>query len=204
VRPAAAYHAPADPLLKTHRALARTVVAPSRIGSALQRTVRPLPARSTGKPMADQHEDPSLVRGTAPANDNCANATLLTVGSACAPTSGTVDQATQSLAAVDCATFVGNANDDVWYRFVATGPSVTIFLECNETFDGVIDLRSGACNGTNIDCMDGFVAGGSETGDGSGGAARVQAARSEARAITEAGLTRRRYREFAQPYGSPR
>ncbi len=113
--------------------------------------------------MADQTAGPGQFRGAAPANDNCANATLLTVGTSCSPTNGTVDQATQSIAAVDCATFVGNANDDVWYRFVATAPSVTILVEVNETFDAVIDLRSGACNGTNIACMDDFIAGGNET-----------------------------------------
>ena len=113
--------------------------------------------------MADQASGPGQFRGTAPANDNCTNATLLTVGTSCSPTNGTVDQATQSIAAVDCATFVGNANDDVWYRFVATAPAVTILVEVNETFDAVIDLRSGACNGTNIACMDDFIAGGNET-----------------------------------------
>ncbi len=128
-----------------------------------QQALRPLPGLSTGKHMADQSIGSSELRGAAPANDNCANATLLTVGTSCAPVNGTVDQATQSIAGVDCATFIGNANDDVWYRFVANGPNVTIVLECNETFDGVIDLRSGACNGTNIDCMDNFIAGGSET-----------------------------------------
>lgn len=126
-------------------------------------TARPLPGLSTGKHMADQSTSFAEARGTAPVNDNCANATLLTMGSSCSPTTGTVDQATQSLAAIDCATFVGNANDDVWYRFVATAANATIFVECNEFFDAVIDLRSGACNGTNIDCMDNFIAGGSET-----------------------------------------
>lgn len=160
--------APAHPgelQTKTHRSGDRKVIAPPHHApvSTSRQTVRPLPVRSTDKPMAHQSNDPSLQRGTAPVNDNCANATLLTVGTSCTPTNGTVDQATQSIAAVDCATFVGNANDDVWYRFVAPGASVTIVLECNEFFDGVIDLRSGACNGTNIDCMDNFIAGGSET-----------------------------------------
>lgn len=113
--------------------------------------------------MADQASGLGQFRGAAPANDNCANATLLTVGTSCSPTNGTVDQATQSIAAVDCQTFVGNANDDVWYRFVATSPAVTILVQVNETFDAVIDLRSGACNGTNIACMDDFTAGGNET-----------------------------------------
>lgn len=112
---------------------------------------------------ADQHTayDPS--RGAAPANDNCAAAITLVMGSSCNPTTGTVDQATQSIAAVNCNSFTGNANDDVWYKFVATATSATIDLVCNASFDGVIDLRSGACNGTNIACGDDFIAGGSES-----------------------------------------
>lgn len=154
-----------DPLTKMDRtdrgiSLLRPLAEVSATGR--QRAVHALPVFSTGKPAAGSNL-PSLLRGAAPVNDNCANATLLTVGTACVATNGTVDQATQSLIAIDCATFVGNANDDVWYRFVAPGANVTVFLECNEFFDGVIDLRSGACNGTNIDCMDNFIAGGSET-----------------------------------------
>ena len=155
-----------DPLTKVHHTNgAKSLLNPSfeEGGRVHQRAVHALPLFSVGKPMAGQSIDPSILRGAAPANDNCANATLLTVGTACVATNGTVDQATQSLAAIDCATFIGNADDDVWYRFVAPGPDVTILLECNEFFDGVIDLRSGACNGTNIDCMDNFIAGGSET-----------------------------------------
>ena len=115
-----------------------------------------------GKPVF-VHPEYMGLRGSSPVNDNCAGATLLTVGTTCSPTAGTVLDATSSLAAIDCATFTGDADDDVWYRFVATAASVTIFLDGSESFDGVIDLRSGACNGTNIDCMDNFIAGGDET-----------------------------------------
>ncbi len=121
-----------------------------------------LPA-GVNKHDADQHiaYDPS--RGAAPTNDNCANAITLVMGSSCNSTAGTVDQATQSIAAVNCAGFTGNANDDVWYKFVATATSATIDLTCNSSFDGVLNLRSGACNGTSIACGDNFIAGGSES-----------------------------------------
>ena len=113
-------------------------------------TVHPLPVSSVGKAPAGQTLFAVEDRGGAPLNNNCAGATSLTMGSSCNATVGTVDQATQSIAAINCATFTGNANDDVWYSFVATAADATIFVECNETFDAVIDLRSGACNGTNI------------------------------------------------------
>lgn len=113
---------------------------------------------------ADQHIDAfDASRGAPPVNDNCAAAVTLVMGTECNATSGTVAQATQSLAAVNCNTFTGNANDDVWYKFVATATNATIELTCNASFDGVLDLRSGACNGTNIACGDDFIAGGSES-----------------------------------------
>ncbi|MBK9761658.1 MAG: T9SS type A sorting domain-containing protein [Flavobacteriales bacterium] len=128
-----------------------------------RRTVNPrLTPGVGGKPLF-VHPEYMGLRGSAPVNDNCAGATLLTVGTTCSPTAGTVLDATSSLAAIDCATFIGDADDDVWYRFVATAANLTIFLDGSDSFDGVIDLRSGACNGTNIDCMDNFIAGGDET-----------------------------------------
>lgn len=98
-----------------------------------------------------------------PANDNCAQAITLTMGNSCTPVSGSVDQATQSLAAIDCGGFSGDANDDVWYKFVATAANANIELTGGATFDGVLDLRSGACNGTNIACGDQYIAGGAES-----------------------------------------
>ncbi len=109
------------------------------------------------------HATPLDDRGTAPLNDDCSGAILLTVGTTCVPTAGTVLGATQSIAPVQCFDAFESSDDDVWYRFVATATTATIVLECNPDFDGVIDLRSGACNGTNIDCADGFIAGSNET-----------------------------------------
>jgi hypothetical protein len=109
------------------------------------------------------HVDQADGRGNPPANDNCSGAILLTVGTSCVPTAGTVLGATQSIAPVQCFDAFESSDDDVWYRFVANATTATIVLECNPDFDGVIDLRSGACNGTNIDCADGFIAGADET-----------------------------------------
>ncbi len=52
----------------------------------------------------------------APANNNCANATLLGPAATCVPTAGTTQNATYTNAAGDC----GGNQPDVWYRFVAT------------------------------------------------------------------------------------
>jgi hypothetical protein len=109
------------------------------------------------------HSGSTYQRGTAPVNDECSGAILLTVGGSCVPTAGTVLDATQSIAPVECFDAFESSDDDVWYRFVATATTATILLECNPDFDGVIDLRSGACNGASIDCADGFIAGGDET-----------------------------------------
>lgn len=98
-----------------------------------------------------------------PVNDNCAQAITLTMGNSCTPVNGTVDQATQSIPAISCGGFTGDANDDVWYKFVATNANANIELTGSTTFDGVLDLRSGGCNGTNIDCGDALVTGGPES-----------------------------------------
>ncbi len=104
--------------------------------------------------------------GTAPANDNCTGATSLTVyGSSCGgATTGNVSGATQSIAAITCDIFTGTANDDIWFKFVATA-SVThvVTVTGSASFDPVIDVRSGSCNGANIGCSDATGVGGIET-----------------------------------------
>ena len=101
---------------------------------------------------------------TTPPNDDCANATSLTVyGPTCGgATTGNVAGATQSIAGITCNGFTGNANDDVWYSFVATSTSHTITVAGSASFDPVVDLRTGACTGTNIDCADTSFTGGTE------------------------------------------
>jgi hypothetical protein len=80
-----------------------------------------------------------------PVNDNCATAVGLTVGQ---PYNGTTLNATQSLTAGTCG---GTADDDVWFSFVAPAFPVDIFAT---GLDGVIELRSGVCNGAFIQCAD--------------------------------------------------
>ena len=77
-----------------------------------------------------------------PANDDCAGAVPLSIGTVCAsPVMGTVLAATQSMAPTPgCAASTAN---DVWYSFVATGPS-QIFTFAPD-FAGVLNVRAGTC-----------------------------------------------------------
>jgi hypothetical protein len=89
--------------------------------------------------------------------DNCNNAIPLTTGASCAPTPGSVAGMTQTLLAGVCG---GTADDDIWYSFVASATSQVVTLDAD--FDAVLELRSGACNGTNVACADNNFAAGVE------------------------------------------
>ncbi|MGH1388310.1 GEVED domain-containing protein, partial [Kordia sp.] len=99
-----------------------------------------------------------------PSNNDCAGATALTVSGATCTTSvtGTTVNATQSIAAINCNGSTGNADDDVWYSFVATQATHDITITAGTLTDAVVELLSGACNGTNVDCADATTGGSSE------------------------------------------
>ncbi len=104
-------------------------------------------------------------------NDNCSGAIALTVNpttTCTSSTSGTTIGATQSISALLCSGYTGNANDDVWYSFTATSSTHIITVNSGSGFDAVVDLRSGACNGTNLNCADNTASGGVETITASG------------------------------------
>jgi hypothetical protein len=95
----------------------------------------------------------------APANDNCSGSTLLSVNSSCTYTSSTSASATQSLAG--CA---GNADDDVWFRFVATNSVQTINVQSSASFDAVVQLYAGTCGAlSSLSCTDNTFTGDLET-----------------------------------------
>jgi hypothetical protein len=97
-----------------------------------------------------------------PANDNCANATMLTVDSVCNATSGTVAGASQSSAPDSCSGFASPTALDVWYTFVATDSISVITVQGSLSFDAVVSLRD-SCSGEVIKCADHTVSGGIET-----------------------------------------
>jgi hypothetical protein len=102
-----------------------------------------------------------------PANDNVCNATLLSTPEICTSTQGTVQMATASAGSngigAGCA---GNADDDVWYKFVAGSTSHTVTVDGSVGFNAVIQAYTGACPTlaamTPITCGDATGVGGTE------------------------------------------
>ena len=97
-----------------------------------------------------------------PANDTCANATLLSVNTATActaTTNGTTVGATQSTAGCS-----GTADDDVWYRFVATQASHTITVTPTTMVNAVFEVFSGTCaSATSLVCVNATTGTAAET-----------------------------------------
>ncbi|HMG15878.1 MAG TPA: choice-of-anchor D domain-containing protein, partial [Saprospiraceae bacterium] len=117
----------------------------------------------------DSDENPCSVNLTGTGvlvNDNCTGAVSLSVSSTptCGgSTSGTTVGATSSgVSAILCNGFTGTADDDVWYSFVASSTSHIITVVGASPLDVIIDLRSGACNGTALSCADATASGGTE------------------------------------------
>src|SRR5438477_586506 len=83
------------------------------------------------------------------ANDECSGAIELTSSETCNTIVGTTVGATQSIPATSCNTNTGNADDDVWYKFIATSTTYVITVGIDPdavvAFAAVIDLRSGVC-----------------------------------------------------------
>jgi len=95
-----------------------------------------------------------------PPNDNCSGATNIST----VPLNGTTLGATQSQPADLCSGYTGTANDDVWYQFtpLSTG-TIVITMTGNGSFDGVLEVFSGACGSlTSLDCSDSSQGGGTE------------------------------------------
>ena len=100
----------------------------------------------------------------APANNICGGATALTVNASCTNTAGSTVGATQS--AAGC---VGAADDDVWYKFIATNTTATITVNPSNSMDAVVQLYSGACISlSSIKCMDNALTNGNEVINGIG------------------------------------
>ena len=101
----------------------------------------------------------------APSNNNCAGAISLTpsADATCNVTAGTTAGATQTIGAIACNGFTGSADDDVWYSFVATEANHNITVTPGTLDDVVVELRTAACNGTNIDCADDTTGSNAET-----------------------------------------
>ena len=95
-----------------------------------------------------------------PANDVCANATILTPGTTCVNTPGSFSGALFTGSVPACAT---GATQDVWYQFNATAANMTIQLSAVSGLNHGFQLFEGSCSGTLITCMNNFSAGTSES-----------------------------------------
>lgn len=93
---------------------------------------------------------------SAPTNDNCSGAILISPQLACPSlTIYTTVDASQSLSPITCNGATGASDDDVWFRFVAAGNIDTFYVYPIGIFDPVIDLRSGTCaSSATIRCSD--------------------------------------------------
>jgi hypothetical protein len=95
---------------------------------------------------------------TSPGNDECANATLLTVNASNICTSsvaGTIQCATGSAETNTCGSTLDD--DDVWYKFVATKTThlISLYNITGTETNMYIALYSGTCGSlTNIGCLD--------------------------------------------------
>ena len=93
-------------------------------------------------------------------SDGCSSATLLNVTANCSsPINGTTNGATETIPGC-----VGNADDDVWYQFVATATSHQINVVPAAGMDPVVQLFSGGCGTlTSLICKDSGLDGEQET-----------------------------------------
>ncbi|MFD2719529.1 T9SS type A sorting domain-containing protein [Hymenobacter monticola] len=115
--------------------------------------VRVYPTGSTAPAAASSTFTLCVTTGpVAPANDECANAVALSVGTTCTtPVIGTVLAAAQSLPPTTGSGCTATNAYDVWYSFVATGSSQIITFA--PSFAGILNVRSGACaTSTSIFC----------------------------------------------------
>lgn len=88
-----------------------------------------------------------------PSNDNCANATTLTVNTTCNATASTNLGATASGGTnPSCGSYSGS---DVWFQFVASNPNLTITTSAGSLTDAAMSVYSGSCGSlTQIECDD--------------------------------------------------
>ncbi|MGB0916797.1 MAG: PKD domain-containing protein [Flavobacteriales bacterium] len=73
---------------------------------------------------------------TLPANDECSGAIALTQGATCSPTTGSLENATQS--AAGCSG--GAGANDVWFVFTATAESATVDVNGSADVDAVFEF----------------------------------------------------------------
>ena len=106
----------------------------------------------------------ALCSSGAPSNDNCSNATVLSSGTSCSYTSGSVLNATASgLAKPSCDGAASPNMFDVWYKFTAVSTSQTVTVVPATSIGDPVVAVYNSCGGAAIGCSDSGAEGGSET-----------------------------------------
>lgn len=83
-------------------------------------------------------------------SDDCSSASQITPTiTTCTLTSGSSMGATQSLAGCS-----GNADDDVWFYFVANSTEMEVKVDPTAGYDAVFELFAGSCAGPSLGCRD--------------------------------------------------
>lgn len=128
-----------------------------------------LPVRATSSDGSYEVEVSAIACSPGPVNDDCFSATTLAVNTTCVNVIGTVDHATASeIPVVSCNDETGDANDDVWFSFTATGTEHTITVDGSGFMDAVIELYTEDCGGEPLTCADATLDGGVEQIEASG------------------------------------
>jgi hypothetical protein len=105
-----------------------------------------------------------LVHPNAIANDECADAVVLVVGTGCTFTSGSWTDATQSLAPIACSGSTSLLANDAWFTFTAIGEHSILSVQSDGDNDAVVEVFNGGCGSlTSIACADATLLGGIET-----------------------------------------
>src|SRR5690606_14058336 len=100
-----------------------------------------------------------VINYPAPANDLCANATVLTPNTTCSNVAGTMSGALLDGGPLTCAT---SASQDVWYQFTATDSTMRVTISPT-SFNVGFEIKENSCAGSSMICIDNNSSGSSET-----------------------------------------
>lgn len=101
--------------------------------------------------------------GSAPANDDCAGATSLTVNSSCSATNWSIDPSYSNSVSPATACSQNGSIEDAWFSFTATSTNTTVDVE-NFNRRMLFALYDGNCGSLNqLSCIDAVAGSGVET-----------------------------------------
>lgn len=122
------------------------------------------PCTVPGTPLAGVWSNDCACVPTAPMNDECSGAINVELSTPCAEITGDLSLATETLSAINCAGFIAEQANDLWYSFTATTTSSTIEVTGDGDLDLVLEAFAGDCiTLESLDCSDDNLGGASET-----------------------------------------